>query len=341
MESSQTNIKLDNKKLKDIGYKNLVIFLIFILTIITFLLSVSLGSVNIDIKEVIQCILGKGDNLGNLQVINNIRLPRSILSCLVGINLALSGCILQCIMNNPLADPQIIGVSSGAGLFGMIILILFPEKLYLLPLLAFVGAMGACIFIYLLAWKKGINTVRVILAGVAVSALLSAGMSTLMVFFSDRIFGALTFMNGSLTGKSWPYVYIILPYTIIGLILSILFYRKLNVLSLGDDVARSLGLNVELTRLSFTAIAAILAASAVSVAGLLGFVGLIVPHIARMIIGSNHKYLFPTTAILGALILCASDIVARVAFRPLEIPAGIVMAVVGAPYFLFLLRRQL
>lgn len=343
MESSEVILNSNEKKKKDkkVKNKNLINLILLIGAVLAFIFSVSIGSVNIEVKEVISCILGTNQDLGNTQVINNIRLPRAIISCLVGINLSLSGCILQGVMNNPLADPQIIGVSSGAGLFGMVILILYPEKLYLLPIISFIGAMGACIFIYILAWKKGINTVRVILAGVAVSTLLSAGMSALMVFFSDRIFGAITFMNGSLASKSWPYVYVILPYTILGIILCIVFSKKLNVLALGDDVARSLGLNVELTRLGFTALAAILAASAVSVAGLLGFVGLIVPHMARMIIGSDHKYLFPTTAILGSLILCASDTIARVAFRPMEIPAGIIMATFGAPYFLFLLRRQL
>lgn len=320
--------------------KRLIIFTLLILAIASFLISNCIGSVNISVKDIVFSILGKSTS-ANEQIIKNIRLPRAILSVLVGTNLALSGCILQGIMHNPLADPHIIGVSSGAGLLGIIILIIFPEKIDLLPIVAFIGAMGAAMLIYALAWKRGINTVRIILAGVAVSTLLGAGISAIMVFYSDKVHGALMFMNGGLSGRSWPYVKIILPYTIFGLICCMLFSEKLNILTLGDDVARSLGLNVELSRIGFTALAAILAASAVSVAGLLGFVGLIVPHICRMILGSNHKYLFPSTAFLGAIILSLSDTVARVVFSPKEIPVGVIMALLGAPFFLYLLRKEI
>jgi iron complex transport system permease protein len=193
--------------------------------------------------------------------------------------------------------------------------------------------------IYALAWKGGIQPMRIILAGVAVSAFLGAGISALLVFFSDRVHGALTFMNGSLSSRSWPEVFTILPYTIVGLILALIMSQRLNILVLGDDTARGLGLNVEATRLGLTALAALLAASAVSVVGLLGFVGLIIPHSARMIIGNDHKFLFPASAFLGAAVVMFSDTFARLAFSPTEIPVGVVMAVLGAPFFLYLLRK--
>ena len=161
----------------------------------------------------------------------------------------------------------------------------------------------------------------------------------MLVFFSDRVHGALTFMNGSLSARSWPEVQTILPYTIVGLVLTILFHKKLNILILGDDVARGLGLNVELTRLGFTALAALLAASAVSVVGLLGFVGLIVPHSIRLLMGNDYKYMFPGSALLGAALVMFSDTFARTVLSPTEIPVGIVMAVLGVPFFLYLLRR--
>lgn len=171
------------------------------------------------------------------------------------------------------------------------------------------------------------------------SELFGAGISAILVFFSDRVHGALTFMNGSLSSRSWGEVHIILPYTIIGLILAVLFADKLNILVLGDDTARGLGLNVELTRLGFTALAALLAASAVSVVGLLGFVGLIVPHSIRLILGNNYKIMFPATALLGAALVMFSDTFARTVLSPMEIPVGIVMAVLGVPFFLYLLRK--
>jgi iron complex transport system permease protein len=243
-------------------------------------------------------------------------------------------------MNNPLADPAIIGISAGAGLFGIFILVVLPQHLGLVPVAAFIGAMLAAVIIYVLAWREGIQPMRVILAGVAVSALFGAGISGTLVFFSDRVHGALTFMNGSLSARSWPEVYTILPYTVVGTALAVLMHRKLDILMLGDDVARGLGLNVEATRLGFTALAALLAASAVSVVGLLGFVGLIVPHTIRLLLGNQCITLFFGSVLLGAVLVMLSDTFARTVMSPTEIPVGIVMAVLGAPFFLYLLRRR-
>lgn len=319
-------------------FKWLVLGGLLILCVIAFINGNAKGTSEISINRIFEVILAD-DGSTERMVIWNIRLPRMILAVLVGINLALAGAILQGVMNNPLADPSIIGISSGAGLFGIFILVLFPEYQQFVPIAAFLGAMLAAVMIYLLAWKGGIEPTRIILAGVAVSALFGAGISATLVFFSDRVHGALTFMNGSLSSRSWPEVQTILPYTIIGLLLAMSASRKLNILILGDDVARGLGLNVERTRLFFTALAALLAASAVSVVGLLGFVGLIVPHSIRLLIGNNYKYMFPAAALLGAALLMFSDTFARTVFSPTEIPVGIVMAVIGAPFFLFLLRR--
>ena len=200
--------------------------------------------------------------------------------------------------------------------------------------------MLAAAIIYLLAWKGGIDPTRIVLSGVAVSELFGAGISATLVFFSDRVHGALTFMNGSLSSRSWSEVNgVEIRPQIAGLLLAFIFADKLNILVLGDDTARGLGLNVELTRLGFTALAALLAASAVSVVGLLGFVGLIVPHSIRLILGNNYRIMFPATALLGAALVMLSDTFARTVLSPTEIPVGIVMAVLGVPFFLYLLRK--
>ena len=201
--------------------------------------------------------------------------------------------------------------------------------------------MLAAICIYILAWKNGIKPVRIILAGVAVSAFLSAGISGLMIFYSDRVHGALMWMVGGLAARSWPHIGIILPYAAIGLVLALASASYLNILQLGDEMARGLGVNVEITRIVMTAIAALLAASAVSVVGLLGFVGLVVPHAARLLIGSDYRFLLPAAALLGVAIVTLSDTFARVIFAPIELPVGIIMAFLGAPFFLFLLRREI
>ncbi|HEY4543878.1 MAG TPA: iron ABC transporter permease [Tissierellaceae bacterium] len=331
---------MENKiALKDTRkFKLSFVLLLFLLFIVAFLLGNAKGTLKVDVKRIFE-VIKYDDATPERMVIWNIRLPRMILAALVGANLAMSGAILQGVMNNPLADPSIIGISSGAGLFGIAILVIFPQYQHLVPIAAFFGAMLAAVIIYSLAWRGGIEPIRIILAGVAVSALFGAGISGMLVFYSDRVHGALTFMNGSLSSRSWPEVFTILPYTIVGFILANIFAEKMNILILGDDIARGVGLNVELTRLGFTALAALLAASAVSVVGLLGFVGLIVPHTVRLIIGNDYKYMLPTSALLGSILLMFSDTFARTILSPVEIPVGIVMAVLGVPFFLYLLRR--
>ena len=298
------------------------------------------GSLDIKVEQII-AILQSPQMDAQSQIIWNIRLPRTIVGAFVGVNLAISGAILQAVMRNPLADPHIIGISSGAGLAGVTVMILFPHMDYLITPIAFLGAMAAAVCIYILAWKNGIKPVRIILAGVAVSAFLGAGISGLMIFYSDRVHGALMWMVGGLAARSWPHVGIILPYAIIGLILALVCANYLNILQLGDEMARGLGLNVEVVRIAMTAVAALLAASAVSVAGLLGFVGLIVPHAARLLIGSDYRFLLPASALLGIGVVTLSDTLARTMFSPVELPVGIIMAALGAPFFLFLLRREI
>lgn len=317
----------------------LLVFFLF-LAIVGGVVSIMLGSVSIPVNEILSALTGSGAGM-RAEILQNIRLPRTIVAALVGINLALSGAILQAIMKNPLADPHIIGISSGAGLLGILVMLTMPAYSYLVTPAAFLGAMGAAILIYILAWKNGIRPIRIILAGVAVSAFLSAFISALMILYSDRVHSALMWMVGGLSARSWPHVAMLWPYTLVGGILALFAARHLNILQLGDEMAKGLGLPVERTRLMLTAIAALLAASAVSVVGLLGFVGLIVPHAARLMIGSDYRCLLPASAILGAATLMYSDTFARMAFAPVELPVGIIMAVLGAPFFLFLLRREL
>lgn len=305
-----------------------------------FLCSVLSGAVAIPVSALGDILSGGGDNASR-QILLNIRLPRAIVAALVGMNLAVSGAVLQAVMKNPLADPHIIGISSGAGLAGIFVIVLFPALEYLIVPTAFCGAMLAAACIYILAWKNGIRPLRIVLAGVAVSSFLGAGISAILVLYSDRVHGALMWMVGGLAARSWPHVEIILPYAVIGFMLAVYGARYLNILQLGDDVAKGLGVNVELVRLVFTAIGALLAASAVSVAGLLGFVGLIVPHTVRLLTGSDYRFLIPSSALLGIAVVTYSDTLARVAFAPLELPVGIFMAALGAPFFLFLLRKEL
>lgn len=334
MNEMETDETIKSKSLK------IIIILFFTgFTIFAMVASLTLGSVDISFSTIVHTLLGNVQTTDEM-VIWNIRFPRNIVGSLVGANLAVSGAILQAVMKNPLADPGIVGVSSGAGLAGVIMLIFMPEASILLTPVAFVGAMLSAAAVYALAWKNGIRPTRIILAGVAVSAFLGSGISALLVFYSDKVQGALLWMVGGLSARSWPQVETLFPYTILGLVLALAGCKALTILSLGDETARGLGVPVERVRFSMTAVAALLAAGAVSVAGLIGFVGLVVPHIVRLIIGTDYKYVIPGSAILGAGVLVFCDTLGRVAFSPIEIPAGIIMAFLGAPFFLYLLRRS-
>lgn len=315
----------------------LIVFCAF--TAAAMILSLVFGSAQISLGRILEILFGPVSGTDGM-VIWNIRFPRNIVGALVGADLAVSGAILQAVMKNPLADPGIVGVSSGAGLAGVMMLIFMPAASLLLTPVAFIGAMLSAGAVYALAWKNGIRPSRIILAGVAVSAFLGSGISALLVFYADRVQGALLWMVGGLSARSWPQVYALFPYTVLGLVFSLCGSKSLTILSLGDETARGLGLPVEKVRFVMTAVAALLAAGAVSIAGLIGFVGLVVPHIVRLIIGSDYKYLIPGSAVLGAGILVLCDTLGRVAFAPIEIPAGIIMAFLGAPFFLYLLRRS-
>ena len=334
------SVIVDKSDLSGTRRRILLLAVFAVLSCMGMLVSIMKGSVEIPVQEIWQMILGNASGIHE-QILWNIRLPRTIVAALVGMHLALSGAILQAVMKNPLADPHIIGISSGAGLTGIFVMMLYPEAAWAITPAAFFGAMGAALLIYILAWKNGIRPIRIILAGVAVSAFLGAGISALLIFYSDRVSNALMWMVGGLSARSWPHVDIIYPYTILGLAFAFFSARHLNILQLGDEIAKGLGLRVELTRILLTAVAALLAASAVSVVGLLGFVGLIVPHAARLLIGSDYRFLLPASALLGIATLTFSDTFARTAFAPVELPAGIIMAVLGAPFFLFLLRREI
>lgn len=321
-------------------YRKIIILTIFILLFIaSFFFSLGNGAVNISPLNIVKSIIYEKDTV-NYQIIWNVRLPRTIAAILVGISLSLSGAILQGIMRNPLAGPNIIGVSSGGGFFAFIILILFPDYYYLVPIGAFFGALLATLFIYVLAWKEGTLPTRLILAGVAVSSLFSAGTNSLMTLYPDRVNGVIGFMVGGLSAITWRDVNMIFPYTLIGLILVFFLPERLNILMLGDEVATGLGVNIERTRFVFIIISSLLAGAAVSIVGLLGFVGLIVPHMARLFIGSDYRYLFPGTILLGSSIVMICDTLARIIFAPAEIPVGIIMSALGAPFFLYLLRKK-
>ncbi len=274
------------------------------------------------------------------QIIFNIRLPRILLGALVGGALAVSGSILQGVMRNPLASPGIIGVSAGGGLAGITVMLALPQFSALLMPAAFTGAMLTATLVYLLAWKRGVNPVRLILAGVAVAGMLGSFSSAILILNAERAGGVLDFAIGSLSARGWPQIEQIRYYLAAGFLGALLLGGRLNILALGDEVAASLGLRVERTRLLLLAVAALLAAAAVSAAGMLGFVGLIAPHIVRILIGQDNRWLLPGAACFGAAMVVGCDTVGRLIMDPAELPAGVILSLLGPPFFLYLLRRH-
>lgn len=300
--------------------------------------SVAIGSAGYSVPEILKAVVSPDQSPIKIIVLS-LRLPRMILAILIGASLAASGALLQSVMRNPLADPGTIGVSAGAGTAATTILLLFPGLSASVPVFAFGGAALACVLIYVMAWKDGVDPTRIILSGVAINSVLGAYNSLLQLLNSDSLQGVLAFMNGSLSGKSWYQVKILAVYAIIGLILSFFCIRSANTLQLGDEMAKSLGLKVNASRVFLSAVSAFLAAATVSVAGMIGFVGLVVPHIARLMVGSNYKSMLPVSIVLGAVVLLAADTVGRTIVPGMEIPVGIIMAVCGGPFFLYMLRK--
>lgn len=299
----------------------------------------TVGSVNLSFGEIISALIND-DNKMVTTIVYKMRLPRNILAVLVGANLAVSGVLLQSVMKNPLADPGITGVSTGASVAAIIILLVAPQFTNILPIAAFIGGAIACMLVFLMAYKNGLKPGRIVLAGVAINTILGGVISYLSTMYSDRIQSAMLWLNGSLATKTWADVEMLFIYSIVGLIVSLLLIRSANVLQLGDDAATNLGFNVNLTRLLISVVAVFLAATSTAVVGVISFVGLIVPHISRMIMGSDHKFTIPFSIILGSMVLLVADTLGRTIGGAVEIPVGVIMSIVGGPFFLYLLRKR-
>lgn len=316
------------------------LLLMFVLLILSCILGICIGSVSIPLSEVLNALIVPSSHDTNDIIIRMVRLPRILGAVFAGVGLSCAGCLLQTTMSNALAAPNIIGVNAGAGLCVIFILVYLPGRFASIPLAAFAGAFLAALIVYLIALRASVSKVSVILAGVAVTSLLNALTNAILLFHPDTTIDASSFMCGSLSNIKperlyWPVLYILVVFFIV-----LLLSNALNVLLLGDHMAASLGLRVKCFRFLFLLLAATLAGSVVSYAGMLGFVGLIVPHMSRRFIGNDARALLPFSAMLGAVIVVISDLIGRTIFFPYEIPVGIIMAFLGSPYFIYLLIRK-
>jgi iron complex transport system permease protein len=311
--------------------------------IVAMVMNIGRGEYPISPLDIVKTILGLDTGNPDHQfVIQNLRLPRTLVAFMVGVALAISGTIFQGLTRNPLADPGIIGINAGASLAAVTVIVLFPSApIYTLPLSAFAGALLMAILIYSLAWNNGSSPILLILMGVGLSAIASA-ITSLMITFGEisDVSNALVWLAGSVYGRTWEQVFSLLPWLIVFVPIALTLARHLNALNLGDDVAKSLGSQVEWQRGLLVLVGVALAGAGVATAGNIGFIGLIAPHLGRQLVGATHEALIPTSALLGGAIVVMADLLGRTLFAPIELPCGIVTAAIGAPYFLYLLIRN-
>lgn len=321
------------------------IILIIVTLLLVAIISLSFGSLNLSPMRVMNILFSQGETSQSLNVIiKQIRLPRIILSFLVGAGLSIAGVVFQGVIRNPMVDPYIVGISAGAGTGVTLAIVLNLQFSFLffntLPLMAFIGSLITVYIVYNLAKTKDkVPVVTFLLAGVAVGFVLNALMSFLMVIGTRDLQKIVYWLLGSLSTASWSDIRLMLPYFLIGNIIIIFFLKDLNLILLGERSAQHLGVDVEKSKKYLIIGASLVTASVVSVSGSIGFIGLIVPHIARMLVGPDHKKLYPTAAILGGIFLIISDDLARIVLSPMEVPVGIITALTGGPYFIYLLRK--
>ena len=306
--------------------------------IVLFLVAVNTGSLKASPEQILRGLFVAYDE--TVATIYSLRFPRILIAMLAGASVAVSGVMLQAVMKNPLADPGIMGMSSGAGMAAVLVTAFAPSLYLAVPVFAFLGGVFACGLVYLLSWKGDLSPLRVILTGVAVNAfftgLMSAGESMMGANYS----GAASIVNGNITMKTWEDFRMLFIYAVIGLVLAVFLALKCDILGLEDQTIRSLGIRVNAVRLIVSAAAVLLASISTAVVGSISFLGLLVPHIARLLVGNSHKVLIPYTMLLGAFTLLLADTIGRTIAYPYEINAAVVMAVIGGPSFILLLRRS-
>ena len=340
------------KYLKKVSHWKLIILSLILALVATVVLTTAIGPVQISPSTTAGILAKRLPLVGDLitpswsaaeeTIILQIRLPRVILAVLVGAALATAGCAMQGIFKNPMACPYVIGVSSGAALGVTFALATFAQaNMYALPLMAFIGALAAVFLVYNIARVGGrLPTETLLLAGIAVAIFLSAISSFVFYMSSENIHGIMFWLMGGLAGKGWSHVMIALPWICIGIVAIYIFARGLNVMLLGEESAQHLGIDAEKLKKIMLVSVALITASAVAVSGVIGFVGLIIPHIMRILVGPDHRILIPSAIMAGGIFLVWSDTIARTIMAPTEIPVGIITALFGAPFFLYLLRRK-
>lgn len=326
--------------------QRLIVAILSILILLTIVISLGLGYSSVSYDRILPTIFGEGTFKEEF-VLFSIRLPRIIVTLLAGMALAISGAILQGLTRNDLADPGIIGINSGAGVGIAVFFLFFPIDAaafaYMLPIVAFIGALLTAVLIYLFSYKKGIGLqpVRLILVGIGFSMALSGAMIVLISGAErQKVDFIARWLAGNIWGTDWPFIVALLPWIILFIPFTLYKANRLNLLSLSDPVAIGVGLSIEKERIVLLLTAVALAASAVSVTGGIAFIGLMAPHLAKALIGPRNQLFLPIAVLIGGWLLLFADTMGRNLLEPEGIPAGIMTALIGAPYFVYLLLRK-
>lgn len=332
-----TEISVQSHKKAEAGsYKGFYFLGLGLLFLITVFISVNTGSLNISIKQLLSGLFVKYDP--DVAAVWDLRFPRIFIASLGGAALSVSGVLFQACMKNPIADPGIMGVSAGAGFVSVLIAGMFPSLYFFIPFFAFAGGVVSCVLVYLLAFKNGLNPLRVILVGVAVNAVFTGLTQAFHSMTGGNLTGAVSIAN--ISQKTWEDVYMISGYVVLGLVLAFGSFYSCDLLSLSDQTARGLGVHVTTARISVSFIAVVLAGISTAEMGVVSFIGLIVPHIARLLVGSSHKVLIPFSMLGGAFLMLLADTLGRTIAAPYEISASILFSIVGGPMLIILIRRS-
>ena len=330
---------MDEKRKKRKRVRAVLSFGIMILCLVgLFFAAINIGSLKVSFPDLMRGLFV--ERIEEVAVIYDLRFPRIIISMLAGAAIAVSGVLFQAVLKNPLADPGIIGISSGASFAAVLITAFAPQLYFFTPLVAFFGGVVAFFLVYFLSWKGGLSPLRIILTGVAVDAFFTGLSSAFNSMSGGNMSGVASIVEANITQKTWDDVITMVPYVVAGLFLACLFIRECNLMSLEDKTVRSLGMNVNATRIVISLIAVLLASISTAIAGAVSFLGLIVPHIGRILVGSDHRALIPFSALAGACFFLLADTIGRTIAAPYEISAAIIMSVVGGPFFIILLRRS-
>ncbi len=309
-----------------------------LMLILLFLYAVNTGSIKVTYIELIKGIFFEHNE--DVSTIIDLRLPRIVISILSGAALAVSGVLFQAVLKNPLADPGIIGISSAASFVSTIIVAFFPHLFFFSPIFAFLGGIVSCVLVYSLSHKGGFSPLRIILVGIAINAVFSGLTSAFSTMSGEEFTGASSIINANISMKTWEDVKLLAVYTIIGLIMSFFVSSYCNLMALENKTIRGLGVSVHKLIILISVTAVLLASINTAIVGTISFIGLIVPHLSRLMIGNNHKVLIPFSVILGAFIMLLADTVGRLIAYPYEISPAIIMSVVGGPFFIILLIRS-